>query len=454
MPQTTGKRPRVVDSSSEDEGSASDVVNLDEMSLADLKKVVRESQLRMNNAEKKLRKALVDKTNSPADEDHENSRRASKKSKQRPTKRRHIEIEEPMRSSDDGSAPASDDSEAEDDKDEREQKVATLGRCFVLQKGLWLKDGTLDAKLDKGYDVKKRFDGAQVQGQLRDVLDILPDRYKGKVMREKWFQRAFSQGMSSQRSNTSTRIRRVAGHAIYDCSAADLLDPSARRQFREEIGWYEFEDGDGGEYASLDVPILHKDGSKVYDIHTCFLNPVLMRLFVAIIRGTNAAISMLRNDSDGCSDIPKTDNMEHIHRIDHTEPGAIAAACVLAIWGKSTDVCLRARGDHTNIDYEHLFDEYLDILTTGLRKKSPSILHVFAEWDRIVFPHAETSHVDAEKQGSGRKSDGYQRAMEAMRAEADEERREGGTEGEHEDEGHDGPGAAGSGDEGGSAASP
>jgi hypothetical protein len=29
------------------------------------------------------------------------------------------------------------------------------------------------------------------------------------------------------------------------------------------------------------------------------------------------------------SAIAKTDNMEHIHRIGHSEPGAIAAACTL-----------------------------------------------------------------------------------------------------------------------------
>jgi hypothetical protein len=51
---------------------------------------------------------------------------------------------------------------------------------------------------------------------------------------------------------------------------------------------------------------------------------------VATIRGSNAVVAMLAGDSSGASTfIPKTDNMERIHRIDHTEPGAIAAACVL-----------------------------------------------------------------------------------------------------------------------------
>ena len=53
--------------------------------------------------------------------------------------------------------------------------------------------------------------------------------------------------------------------------------PAARSQFREEIGWYQT-NGEKGEYASLDVPILHKDGSSEYNIHTCFLNPVPIRV--------------------------------------------------------------------------------------------------------------------------------------------------------------------------------
>lgn len=82
-------------------------------------------------------------------------------------------------------------------------------------------------------------------------------------------------------------------------------------------------------------------------------------------------------------------------------------------------MCLQSRGDHTNIDYQALFDEYLDILRTGLRKKSLSILHVFSEWDRVVFPNADASHTDPTKKKRRGKTDGYHRAMEAMEEEAE-----------------------------------
>jgi len=43
-------------------------------------------------------------------------------------------------------------------------------------------------------------------------------------------------------------------------------------------------------------------------------------------------------------------------------------------------------GANTGINYGKDFDEYLEILLTGLHKKKRSILNVFREWDRVIFP--------------------------------------------------------------------
>jgi hypothetical protein len=89
----------------------------------------------------------------------------------------------------------------------------------------------------------------------------------------------FKEGTQSQRSNTSTRVRKGAGAAIFDCGPADLLSPETRlEKFRDQIGWVEGDDETSGEYSSLDVPILHKNWGGEYDIKTCFLNPCLMRV--------------------------------------------------------------------------------------------------------------------------------------------------------------------------------
>ncbi|KAJ7234946.1 Pro-kumamolisin, activation domain-containing protein [Mycena rebaudengoi] len=144
----------------------------------------------------------------------------------------------------------------------------------------------------------------------------------------------------------------------------------------------------------------------------------LMRLYVALIRGPTAATAMLeagkRDANAVVMNIPKSDNMEHIHGLTHTEPGAIAGSAVLAIWALSADTCLRDRGDRTNIDYDALFDEYLEILIVGLRDKSTSILNVFAEWDRVIFPTSQSGY--GKRTSTGR-SAGHKKAMEALMAE-------------------------------------
>ncbi|KAJ7132507.1 hypothetical protein C8R44DRAFT_529853, partial [Mycena epipterygia] len=250
-------------------------------------------------------------------------------------------------------------------------------RNFVLNYGLWVKGNSrlFDEAKDDKYDEKKRFDtrAMKIQGQLRDL--------------EK-----FMVGVTSQRSNTSNRLRHVAGAAIFDCSATDLLDPNDRLEiFREQIGWYA-EEGRSGAYSSLDVPILHADWSGEYDIKTCFLNPVLMRLYAGLIRGPSVVTAMLKHQKSGRDGalvvLPKSDTMEHIFGLDHTEPGAIAGSAVLAVWTLSGDTALRDRGDKTNIDYDARFDEYLEILLVGLQDGSQSILKVFREWDRFLFPNS------------------------------------------------------------------
>ncbi|KAJ7760760.1 hypothetical protein B0H14DRAFT_2461105 [Mycena olivaceomarginata] len=314
--------------------------------------------------------------------------------------------------------------EADDD----ETKVKRAGRLFVLNYGLWVKGNAriFDIDIDPAYDEKKRFDTAanKIQGQLREIESILPK--VDSKRRKSWIARMFMAGVTSQRPNTSTRMRRTAGAAIFDCSPADLLVPEDRlKQFRDQIGWY-VDDAGSGAYSSLDVPILHADWAGEYDFKTCFLNPCLMRvretttLYIALIRGPSAATTQLKHDkakagSEVILSIGKCENMEHIFIMDHTEPGAIAGSAVLAIWALSADTSLRDRGDRTSIDYGARFDQYLEILLVGLREKSESILNIFKEWDRVVFPNSESGYAGTIQSGPG--DGGNQRALEALRAE-------------------------------------
>jgi len=57
-------------------------------------------------------------------------------------------------------------------------------------------------------------------------------------------------------------------------------------------------------------------------------------------------------------------------------------------------------GTNTGINYGKDFDEYLEILLTGLHKKKHSILNVFREWDRVIFPNLDSGMV-AHNQDTG-----------------------------------------------------
>ncbi|KAJ7096049.1 hypothetical protein C8R44DRAFT_537405, partial [Mycena epipterygia] len=250
------------------------------------------------------------------------------------------------------------------------------GRNFVLNYGLWVKGNSrlFDEAKDDKYDEKKRFDtrAMKIQGQLRDLEKVLPEGYLGGAA--SWW------------------VSRPNGRTRATGSAMDLLDPNDRLEiFREQIGWYA-EEGRSGVYSSLDVPILHADWSGEYDIKTCFLNPVLMRLYAGLIRRPSVVTAMLKHQKSGRDGalvvLPKSDTMEHIFGLDHTEPGAIAGSTVLAVWTLSGDTALRDRGDKTNIDYDARFDEYLEILLVGLQDRSQSILKVFREWDHFLFPNS------------------------------------------------------------------
>ena len=50
-------------------------------------------------------------------------------------------------------------------------------------------------------------------------------------------------------------------------------------------------------------------------------------------------------------------------------------------------------GSSTGINYFSDYEEYVNLLTTGLRRKKKATLHVFKEWDRLFFPNTGTSLV-------------------------------------------------------------
>lgn len=86
-------------------------------------------------------------------------------------------------------------------------------------------------------------------------------------------------------------------------------------------------------------------------------------------------------------------------------------------WALSADDFLQSVGNNTGINYARDFEEYLEILVRGLQKKKKSILNVFQEWDRVVFPNSDSSLVDQDQETSS----GLKTAMEMLEADETED---------------------------------
>jgi len=114
---------------------------------------------------------------------------------------------------------------------------------------------------------------------------------------------------------------------------------------------------------------------------------------------------------------PRTDCMARKHGIRNITPGAIAGSVILSRWALSSDDFLQSVGNNTGINYARDFEEYLEILVRGLQKKKRSILNVFREWDRVVFPNSDSSLVDRDQETSS----GLKTAMEMLEADETED---------------------------------
>ena len=75
---------------------------------------------------------------------------------------------------------------------------------------------------------------------------------------------------------------------------------------------------------------------------------------------------------------------------------------------------------NTGINCGKDFEEYLEILMKGLRKKKKSVLNVFREWDRVIFPNSDSSLVRSIGQDQNTSS-GLKTALDMLEADEVEE---------------------------------
>ena len=160
------------------------------------------------------------------------------------------------------------------------EELSLVARKFTIMRLFWFHDDKMfRTHIDEQYDPLQRFDTTEnkIQGQLADLLEGLPPVYvelmsKGETA---WLSQKvrlsftildftceelsqFRDAMMTQRSNTSTRVRKQAGPSIFACRAQDLEKPETRYEmFRERVGWVRRDSGDI--YETWAVEVLHKD---------------------------------------------------------------------------------------------------------------------------------------------------------------------------------------------------
>ncbi|EGO20831.1 hypothetical protein SERLADRAFT_442194 [Serpula lacrymans var. lacrymans S7.9] len=236
---------------------------------------------------------------------------------------------------------------------EHEQMVKGLGQKFEVTHALWLHKPTrtFQTSLDNEYDPLDRFDtiGSKLQGQLWDIMDVLPVKYHDDLQK----------CCSVMECKNKGQIWLV------------VFELEAQLYFNVLKETYEY----------------HINYAGKFDVKSVFLNPILQKTISCIIRGPASVILM--NEGEPSRATRNNETMDLKWGLDHTTPGMIAASAVLARWTLSPDDYFKERGAESGIHWHEDFDNYLQFLLSGLKKQKQSVLHIFRQWDMALFPNTE-----------------------------------------------------------------
>ncbi|KAJ7199479.1 hypothetical protein GGX14DRAFT_373051, partial [Mycena pura] len=237
--------------------------------------------------------------------------------------------------------------------------IRQAGNKFVICEALWTSVDVakiLKRKEDETYSEASRFSSEhnKRQGELHALLRCLPEESRGLVAGN-WEDIGFYNGMSAQRSNTSSRLRNemeaVFNKHLGEHGPIDLHDDSQRKECRELIGG-EVQADNTVVYHHFRAPILHSDLSKTFNKDTFLRHKLIM----------------------------------------HT------------LWALSPDTELRKKGAQSSLNYSKFHEEYLKYLLVGIHKRKKPVLEIFKIWDAELFPDTDTSiaaglTVDGEGEG-------------------------------------------------------
>ncbi|KAJ7486612.1 hypothetical protein FB451DRAFT_1227644 [Mycena latifolia] len=270
-----------------------------------------------------------------------------------------------------------------------ETRIRDAGRSFAIQNALFLIDeDVMNMEEDEDFDFDHEFDSAQneLQGQLRDILAVLPGDVKPKIT-QRWVQDSFLDGLHAQRTSIRHRLRTEALHVLVDDVKVFATSASRFATFSKRIGYKPATDKSQAFYDRFEVPILYDQWDGKIDLNHLFRGKLLLEVYVSLIRGPRGADGLF----EGKSKLPQAKCLERIHKITGITPGGIVTAGILAIWLLSADTQLVQVGDETTIDYGLRHRLYIRRIREGLRDKKAWALGLIEYWNRILFPNADKS---------------------------------------------------------------
>ncbi|KAJ6627811.1 hypothetical protein B0H10DRAFT_310305 [Mycena sp. CBHHK59/15] len=270
-----------------------------------------------------------------------------------------------------------------------EIRIRDAGRYFAVQKAIFLIDeDVMNTDENEDFDVDHEFDSSEneLQGQLRDILAVLPDQVKPKI-KQLWVQDSFLDGLHSQRASIRYRLRTEALHVIVEDVKVFATSASRFDAFSELIGYKRATETSEAFYDRFEVPILYDQWDGKIDLDHLFRGNRLLEVFASVIRGPRGAEGLF----EGKYKLPQAKCLERIHKIVRITPGAIVSAAILAIWLFSADTQLVKVGDETNIDYAFRHRVYIRRIREALRDKKAWVVGLLDYWNRILFPNSDKS---------------------------------------------------------------
>ncbi|KAF8514402.1 hypothetical protein JB92DRAFT_3115680 [Gautieria morchelliformis] len=203
--------------------------------------------------------------------------------------------------------------------------ICQLGGKFAIMHMLWIRNAqaAFRTPLNGDYTPMDRFKPGiewKQQGEQADLRQMLPAELHSQFQSD-FIPPAFTYGMSNERSNSSSRIRKCLGSRIFGFPPNLFVKADWQlANCRVLAGW--MENSDGTSFYTPLAPIIYQDGQR--DVNHVFLNKALFDASNVIIHGPSAL-----DREPGVRSGTMT--MDVIWELTEVTPGAIAAAATFAV---------------------------------------------------------------------------------------------------------------------------